>query len=210
MSDSSTSPWLVGSCCHRVNSVFLPWHSRDHVCTAGLEPLQSNHWSKILTYILLILRTSWVWDAIAHKQGGDRSVVIGKSIEWLCMEDSHSVKLSRLLAFDCASIERLSVPQPNSCLLLGEPTNIFSSALSGSSWADTPSYRNVLYPAGDAFRSHMGLAQARPNYPVRCAQGRVKRLSPSIYIFVCRQKTGLFAVLLLENRHEIALYRSAS
>ena len=47
-------------------------------------------------------------------------------------------------------------------------------------------------------------------YPVRCAQGRVKRLSPSIYIFVCRQKTGLFAVLLLENRHEIALYRSAS
>ena len=27
---------------------------------------------------------------------------------------------------------------------------------------------------------------------------------------VCRQKTRLFAVLLLENRHEIALYRSAS
>ena len=46
-------------------------------------------------------------------------------------------------------------------------------------------------------------------YPVRCAQGRVKRLSPSIYICVS-QKTGLFAVLLLENRHEIALYRSAS
>ena len=53
----------------------------------------------------------------------------------------------------------------------------------------------------------------------RCAyaQGRVKRLSPSIYIYmyvcmynVCRQKTRLFAVLLLENRHEIALYRSAS
>ena len=31
-----------------------------------------------------------------------------------------------------------------------------------------------------------------------------------VSIFVCRQKTGLFAVLLLENRHEIALYRSAS
>ena len=31
-----------------------------------------------------------------------------------------------------------------------------------------------------------------------------------ICIFVCRQKTGLFAVLLLENRHEIALYSSAS
>ena len=26
------------------------------------------------------------------------SVAIGKSIEWLCMEDCHSVKLSRLLA----------------------------------------------------------------------------------------------------------------
>ena len=31
-----------------------------------------------------------------------------------------------------------------------------------------------------------------------------------IYLCVCRQKTRLFAVLLLENRHEIALYRSAS
>ena len=29
-------------------------------------------------------------------------------------------------------------------------------------------------------------------------------------VCVCRQKTRLFAVLLLENRHEIALYRSAS
>ena len=44
----------------------------------------------------------------------------------------------------------------------------------------------------------------------RCAyaQGRVKRLSPSIC--VCVTKTRLFAVLPLENRHEIALYRSAS
>ena len=34
-------------------------------------------------------------------------------------------------------------------------------------------------------------------YAVRYAQERVKRLSPSIYLFVCvcRQKTGLFAVL---------------
>ena len=54
-------------------------------------------------------------------QTGWWSVAIGKSIEWLCMEDCHSVKLSRLLAFDCAGIERLSVPQPNTCLLLGEP-----------------------------------------------------------------------------------------
>ena len=51
-------------------------------------------------------------------QTGWWSVAIGKSIEWLCMEDCHSAKLSRLLAFigfDCAGIERLSVPQPNSC-----------------------------------------------------------------------------------------------
>ena len=31
-------------------------------------------------------------------QTGWWSVAIGKSIEWLCMEDCHSVKLSRLLA----------------------------------------------------------------------------------------------------------------
>ena len=48
----------------------------------------------------------------------------------------------------------------------------------------------------------------------RCAyaQGRVKRFE-SVYIFVCVcvvKKTRLFAVLPLENRHEIALYRSAS
>ena len=81
----------------------------------------------------------------------------------------------------------------------------------------------------------MGLAQARLNNHLctiayyfgdmrqrvtvvvtRCAyvQGRVKRLSPSIYInvcvCVCRQKTRLFAVLPLENRKEVVLYRSAS
>ena len=57
----------------------------------------------------------------------------------------------------------------------------------------------------------------------RCAyaQGRVKHLSPSIYVcvyvcvcvcmYVCvSSKTRQFAVLPLENRHEIALYRSAS
>ena len=51
-------------------------------------------------------------------------------------------------------------------------------------------------------------------YPVRVGAGRVKRLSPSIYlcvtVCVCRQKTRLFAVLPLENRHEITLHRSAS
>ena len=52
-----TGSSLLSSC-----SVFLPWHPRDHVCTAGLEPLQSNHWSKILTHntalSFVILRTS--------------------------------------------------------------------------------------------------------------------------------------------------------
>ena len=57
------------------------------------------------------------------------NVAIGnrKSIEWLrltppqAQEDRHSVKLSWLLALDCAGIERLSVPQRNSCVSLGEP-----------------------------------------------------------------------------------------
>ena len=31
-----------------------------------------------------------------------------------------------------------------------------------------------------------------------------------VCLFVCRQKTRPFAVLPLENRHEIVLYRSAS
>ena len=82
-----------------------------------------------------------------------RSVAWGKSIEWLCMEDRHSVKLSRLLAFDCAGIERLSVPQRNSCVSLGEPICIvcwhFSNlvrVLIALSQLNGPS-RNVLYPA---------------------------------------------------------------
>ena len=32
-------------------------------------------------------------------------------------------KTQQVVGFDCAGIERLSVPQPNSCLLLGEPTD---------------------------------------------------------------------------------------
>ena len=72
------------------------------------------------------------------------------------MEDRHSVKLSRLLAFDCAGIERLSVPQRNSCVSLGEPICIVFSNLvrvltalsQARRGADTPSYRNVLYTRG--------------------------------------------------------------
>ena len=62
------------------------------------------------------------------------------------MEDCHSVKLSRLLA--------LTVLVLNSSLFRNVSywaslsALFFSSALSGSSWTDTPSYRNVLYPAG--------------------------------------------------------------
>ena len=40
----------------------------------------------------------------------------------------------QVVGFDCAGIERLSVPQPNACLLLGEPIradlHCFSPALS--------------------------------------------------------------------------------
>ena len=43
---------------------------------------------------------------------------------------------------------------------------------------------------------------------VRLCAWRVKRLSPSICL--SSKCTRLFAVLPLENRHEIALYRSAS
>ena len=81
----------------------------------------------------------------------------------MALEEPSFCKLSRLLTFDCAGIERLSVPQPNCYVSLGESicivlADIFSnlvrahqsahSALSGSSWADTPSYSNVLYPRG--------------------------------------------------------------
>ena len=55
-------------------------------------------------------------------QTGWWSVAIGKSIEWLCMEDCMSFcKTQQVVGFDCAGIERLSVPQPNYCLLLGKP-----------------------------------------------------------------------------------------
>ena len=61
-------------------------------------------------------------------------------------------KTQQIVGFDCAGIERLSVPQPITLVsyhLTGRARIgiVFLSALSGSSWADTPSYRNVLYPA---------------------------------------------------------------
>ena len=77
---------------------------------------------------------------------GSWSVAIGKSIEWLCMEDCHSVKLSRLLAL---SVLILNGSLFRNLTLVSYWASLsVSSALSGSSWVDTPSYRNVLYPAG--------------------------------------------------------------
>ena len=40
-------------------------------------------------------------------------------------------KTQQVVGFDCAGIERLSVPQPNSCLLLGEPIISLSQARRG-------------------------------------------------------------------------------
>ena len=58
-----------------------------------------------------------------------------------------SVKLSRLLAL---TVLVLNGSLFRNLTLVGEPGSalFFFCALSGSSWADTPSYRNVLYPAG--------------------------------------------------------------
>ena len=39
----------------------------------------------------------------------------------LSLEQAIAESELQVVGFDCAGIERLSVPQPNSCLLLGEP-----------------------------------------------------------------------------------------
>ena len=78
------------------------------------------------------------------------SVAIGKSIEWLCMEDCHSVKLSRLLALTVLVLNGSLFRNLTIVSYWASPDLhcFFFCAFSGSSWADTPSYRNVLYPAG--------------------------------------------------------------
>ena len=110
-------------------------------------------------------------------------------------------KTQQVVGFDCAGIERLSVPQPNSCLLLGEP--ICSSALSGSSWADTPSYRNVLYPAGPCsyvfetnpamYREAPGGVSCTARDPARITHvtPRVLRTSPRAYYYITLGFFGL-------------------
>ena len=49
------------------------------------------------------------------------------SVDWMALHGG-LLFCMQVVGFDCAGIERLSVPQPNSCLLLGEP--ICSPALS--------------------------------------------------------------------------------
>ena len=69
---------------------------------------------------------------------------------------------------------------------------------------------HLAYQWSFLFVCFVGLYAGHPyihfDFITRCAyaQGRVKHLSPSIYLCVCRQKTRLFAVLPFENRHEIA------
>ena len=72
-------------------------------------------------------------------QTGWWSVAIGKSIEWLCMEDCHSVKLSRLLA--------LTVLVLNGSLFRNLTLVCYWASREGSSWADTPS---VMFMRGRA------------------------------------------------------------
>ena len=51
----------------------------------------------------------------------------------------------QVFGFDCAGIERLSVPQPNSCLLLGEP---ISPALSQARRGPTHPVTVMFYTRG--------------------------------------------------------------
>ena len=56
-------------------------------------------------------------------------------------------KTQQVVGFDCAGIERLSVPQFLSVTGRAD-LYCFSPALSQARRGPTPSYRNVLYPAG--------------------------------------------------------------
>ena len=68
-------------------------------------------------------------------------------------------KTQQVVGFDCAGIERLSVPQPNSCLLLGEPISIvFSPALSQTR-------RGPTHPVTVMFYTPRGRAAIRNPWP---------------------------------------------
>ena len=66
-------------------------------------------------------------------------------------------KTQQVVGFDCAGIERLSVPQPNSCLLLGEPI-ISVSALSQAR-------RGPTHPVTVMFYTPRGRAAIRNPWP---------------------------------------------
>ena len=57
-------------------------------------------------------------------------------------------KTQQVVGFDCTGIERLSVPQPNSCLLLGEPMHCFSPALSQARRGPTHPVTVMFYTRG--------------------------------------------------------------
>ena len=65
-------------------------------------------------------------------------------------------KTQQVVGFDCAGIERLSVPQPNSCLLLGEP---------GSSSALSQARRGPTHPVTVMFYTPRGRAAIRNPWP---------------------------------------------
>ena len=69
-------------------------------------------------------------------------------------------KTQQVVGFDCAGIERLSVPQPNSCLLLGEPIYLhcFSPALSQAR-------RGPTHPVTVMFYTPQGRAAIRNPWP---------------------------------------------
>ena len=77
------------------------------------------------------------------------------------MEDRHSVKLSRLLVFDCAGIERLSVPQRNSRVSLGEPICDIFSNLVRLLTALSQARRGLTHPVTVMFYTPRGRAAIR-------------------------------------------------
>ena len=90
-------------------------------------------------------------------QTGWWSVAIGKSIEWLCMEDCHSVKLSRLLALTVLVLNgSLFRNLTLVCYWASRSVLFFSSALSGSSWAGAPTHpvTVMFYKGGRGNSAH--------------------------------------------------------
>ena len=71
-------------------------------------------------------------------------------------------KTQQVVGFDCAGIERLSVPQPNSCLLLGEPIIIYLHCFSP---ALSQARRGPTHPVTVMFYTPRGRAAIRNPWP---------------------------------------------